>query len=767
MGRLSISGIIYNFNHMITSTSSDNSLFDIARAFVAHTGCNLFLTGKAGTGKTTFLRQIRESLPKEMVVVAPTGVAAINAGGVTMHSFFQLPFGPFVPKGSWASAQNESVHNAATLISKIRFNDTKRQLLRNLELLIIDEVSMVRADMLDAMDAILRHFRKKRHQPFGGVQVLFIGDLFQLPPVVQDSEWEILRPYYDSPFFFDAQVLREHPPVCIELQKVFRQSDDQFVKLLNRVRDNQLTQEDLDLLNSTYQPAFSPPKEANFITLSTHNHKAAAINERELGKLPGKSYRYKASVEGDFSDKAYPADEVLELREGAQIMFIKNDKGEYRRYYNGKIGLVSHLDAEGGITVRFPNEEEEITLEKENWDNIRYSFNEESQSIEEKKLGQFSQYPIRLAWAITIHKSQGLTFERAIIDAGSSFSPGQVYVALSRLTGMSGLVLHSRIGPEAVRSDDRVVSYMRHRGNEKELLDILQQEQQKYMALMLTEAFEWAEVNGAIYGLLKSLEKRKLPKPSVALETAQTLLQQSLELKKVSERFIPKVGQLLQQVPESLPHLKERVAAAAGYFTKEIKSGLLAPLTQHAQEAFGWKRVKQYTNDLKSLEGVFLDKIYRVHRASLLATGMAAGQSLTEIMQEAGNSRSRWVDEVKEKFPHQRPTEKAEKKKKAPPGETYRITQELYREGKSIEDIARERNLSPSTIETHMARLVSQGELTAVGILGPEKTEMIRQAIAATKPPLLNEVMRKLGDEFSFGEVRIVMAQHPQATKDS
>jgi hypothetical protein len=738
-----------------------NPLFDIAKAFVAHTGRNLFLTGKAGTGKTTFLREIRNSLPKEMVVVAPTGVAAINAGGVTIHSFFQIPFGPFVPKGSWASAQNEGVHNASTFLSKVRIADSKRQIIRNMDLLIIDEVSMVRADMLDAIDTLLRYIRRKNHLPFGGVQVLFIGDLLQLPPVVQDHEWEILRQYYDSPFFFDARVLADHPPVCIELQKVYRQSDTTFIQLLNRVRDNKLSHQDLEFLNSHFKPHFKAPNDPShqYITLSTHNYKASQINESELNKLPGDAYRFKAKVEGDFSEKSYPADEVLVLKEGAQVMFIKNDKGEYRRYFNGKLGVVSHLDKEGGIRVKFPEEDEEIELELEEWDNIRYSFDEETQSIEEEKLGRFLQYPLRLAWAITIHKSQGLTFERAIVDAGAAFSPGQVYVALSRLTGLEGLVLHSRIPQEAVMSDERVIQFMRIQPSQDELLHILKKEQKVYLEAMLMDAFEWGEHIRLLQTLLRSLEKRKLPKPSEAQNCLKEVLQGTIELETVAKKFTPKIKHLLTQAPQSLPFLQERVEAAVKYFSKEIQEKLEGPLQLHLHQVFTWKRVKQYTNDLKALQQQLHDKTARMHRAAVLAAGMAAGKDIAEILNEAGKARKNAVLEILKDTP---PPPPDVPKPRREVGETYQITLDMWKSGKSMEDIATERHLAISTIESHLARLVLTGSLRLGEILQEEKINIIQQAIAATEPPLLNEVMRKLGDGFTYGEVRMVMAESSQ-----
>src|SRR5579871_1540171 len=347
---------------------TSNFLFQMAVQFVNQTSRHIFLTGKAGTGKTTFLKFIKENSFKKIAVVAPTGVAAINAGGVTMYSFFQLPFGPYIPTQS--SGWGNDITNQNTLFKNIRFNNDKRELLRELELLIIDEVSMVRADMLDATDAILRHFRRQPLLPFGGIQVLYIGDLFQLPPVINNSEWEILQQHYQSPFFFDALVVKQAPPVLIELKKIYRQNEEKFISILNNIRDKKASKEDLEQLHEHYRPDFHSKNEEHYITLTTHNNKANDINQNKLRRLKEKLFEFKGELTGDFNEKALPAEMFLQLKEGAQVMFIKNDKGEFRRYYNGKIGSVSRIDGEK-IFVRFENEEKEIEVEKETWNNIR------------------------------------------------------------------------------------------------------------------------------------------------------------------------------------------------------------------------------------------------------------------------------------------------------------------------------------------------------------------------------------------------------------
>ena len=431
---------------MSQAFDTQNDIFAKAVAFVNQTQQPIFLTGKAGTGKTTFLKFIRENSYKKMAITAPTGVAAMNAGGTTLHALFWLPFGVFIEDYplQWGES-DQFIYNKHRLFSTIKLTKNRRAILQELELLVIDEVSMVRADTLDAIDVILKSVRRDM-RPFGGVQVLFIGDLYQLPPVVQDREWQVLRDYYSSVFFFDAKVFKQQPPVLIELQKIYRQQDSAFINILNKIRNNETTNSDLDELNTHYKPDFIAPEGEQYITLTSHNRLADQINQEKLESLETKLHQIKSIIKDEFQNGLFPAEETLSLRVGAQVMFIKNDVGDERRYFNGKIGTVKDIQVEKHkIIVSFPNGEEDVEVKRETWENIRYSYNKGDDKIEEEVLGTFSQFPLRLAWAITIHKSQGLTFEKAIIDAGTSFAAGQVYVALSRLTGLEGLVLRSRV----------------------------------------------------------------------------------------------------------------------------------------------------------------------------------------------------------------------------------------------------------------------------------------------------------------------------------
>ncbi len=444
-------------------------MFQLATQLVNQSNRNIFLTGKAGTGKTTFLKYIRENCHKQMAIVAPTGVAAINAGGVTIHSFFQLPFAPFIPEATGFTGNNEETVNRHSLLSRLRFNSDKRKVLQQLELLVIDEISMVRCDVLDAVDAVLRHIRQRPNERFGGVQLLFIGDMLQLPPVVKEQEWRLLSDHYNGQYFFDSKVLQEEPPVYVEFNKIYRQSDEQFIAVLNQVRNNELDEDGMKILERRFQPSFRRSKQDGYIILTTHNDKAREINARELSGLDGSSFTYEAEIKGEFSDRAYPADEILYLKTGAQVMFIRNDAAENgKRFFNGKIGTVSRLEAEK-IFVQCEGDSYEIEVGKEEWENIRYTVNKTNRQLESDVLGSFQQYPLRLAWAITIHKSQGLTFDKAIIDAGEAFAPGQVYVALSRCTNLEGMVLQSRVRSQSLFMDARIKQFSNRAATDDQL----------------------------------------------------------------------------------------------------------------------------------------------------------------------------------------------------------------------------------------------------------------------------------------------------------
>lgn len=539
----------------------DNSELQLAWQFIENTGTHLFLTGKAGTGKTTFLRRLQEETPKRMVVLAPTGIAAINAGGVTIHSFFQLSFAPFVPETTFNSAQ---MH--------YRFSKEKRNIIRSMDLLVIDEISMVRADLLDAVDAALRRYRD-REKPFGGVQLLMIGDLQQLAPVVKDDDWELLRKHYETPYFFASRALKETTYMTIELKKVYRQSDTFFLSLLNKIRENKADDEVLNELNRRYQPGFHPRKEEGYIRLTTHNYQAQQVNDRELASLSGHAYSFRAKVEGNFPEYSYPADEVLTIKDGAQIMFLKNDASSERRYYNGMIGEVVKVDGKR-ILVRGKESDNEFDLLQEEWANCKYILDENTKEITEVIEGVFRQYPIRLAWAITIHKSQGLTFERAIIDARNSFAHGQTYVALSRCKTLEGMVLESPLRRETIISDSVVDDFTREVEQNTPGTVQLHDMQRAYFYDLVSDLFNFYSLEQAYNRLLRLIDEdlyKLFPKQLAEYKALVPHIKERIV--DVSLRFRNQYTRLIQEKDDYAidEELQQRLRSGAVYFKKEIE----------------------------------------------------------------------------------------------------------------------------------------------------------------------------------------------------
>ena len=536
------------------ATIERNDIFDLAYRFITETQESIFLTGKAGTGKTTFLKYLREHSSKNMIVAAPTGVAAINAGGVTLHSLFQLPLHPFLPTES----------NKLQLLQNIRYNKQRIMLLRKMELLVIDEVSMVRCDVIDAIDSILKSVRRNHTTAFGGVQILFIGDLYQLPPVAKNDEWRILNEYYSSPFFFDSKAVKELQPLLIELNKIYRQKEESFVELLNKVRNNQMGREDYDLLHNRFIQGFQPGTEEKFITLTSHNNQADNINQLKLQKLNTTAYTFKARIEGEFPENIYPAEAQLVLKEGAQVMFIKNDVAG-KKYFNGKIGVVAKV-AKDKIVIRCDGEDIEVS--EETWDNVRYKLNTTDEKLEQHILGRFYQFPLRLAWAITIHKSQGLTFDKVMIDAAASFSSGQVYVALSRCTSLGGIVLLSKIPPTAIYSNQQVVSAQSALAPKGSLAERFAGARQLFTLQLLSELFLMEEIDKAANALQSAIETHHEKLNDETLQWLQHFIAQQKKEKNVGEKFISRIYEFMKAEPviENNPALQKRIQDAANYF---------------------------------------------------------------------------------------------------------------------------------------------------------------------------------------------------------
>jgi len=556
-----------------------NPQLELAFDFLQYTNQNIFLTGKAGTGKTTFLRNLKKLSPKRMVVVAPTGVAAINAGGVTIHSFFQMSFGPQIPVDPDQQRQVAVPVDGNVAAGIKRFSREKINIIRSLDLLVIDEISMVRADILDGIDEVLRRY-KNRYKAFGGVQLLMIGDLQQLAPVVKDDDWAILKPYYDTCFFFSSHALKRSKFMGIELNHIFRQSDQQFIDLLNKVRENRLDEATLQELNKRYIPGFNPEEKEGYITLTTHNYQSQQINDLKLGALKTKSYHFKAKVEGEFPEYSYPTDPELELKVGAQVMFVKNDTE--KRFYNGKIGKIAGID-DDRIDVLCPGETFPIEVERAEWQNSKYTLNETTQEIDEDVIGTFTQFPLKLAWAITIHKSQGLTFEKAIIDARASFAHGQVYVALSRCRTLEGLVLSSPIAGFSVKNDTTVIQFSDDVERNQPGAAELEQSRKDYVQQLLSELFDFKPLLRQIHYLQKLWEEHS----AQLLGTLKTQLDSmtiplQTEMINVAQKFENQLRQLIATTPnaEENQQLQERVKKASEYFSGRLDQVIGQPFSK-------------------------------------------------------------------------------------------------------------------------------------------------------------------------------------------
>ena len=720
--------------------SENNEIAELAAKYVNTTNRHIFLTGKAGTGKTTFLKYIVEHTYKNCVVAAPTGIAAINAGGVTLHSLLQLPFGTYVPENIQLTASASKINTPRTLFQDAKFNASKRKLVQELELLIIDEVSMLRADLLDCIDQTLRHLRKRKFEPFGGLQILFIGDLMQLPPVVREDELPLLRPYYNSPYFFEARALKEHPPILVELQKIFRQTDQKFINLLNRLRNNEQNEDDYETLIEHYQADLSEIDTEGYIHLTTHNRKADAINESRLAELDGETYSYFAEVKGDFPENLFPLPENLELKEGAQIMFIKNDPSGEGKFYNGKIGHVSRLE-EGKIWVNF-EDDHEISVQSYVWENKRYVLNKTTSEIEEKFLGSFEQFPLKLAWAVTVHKSQGLTFEKAILDLSGTFAPGQLYVALSRLTSLDGLILSSLPGRPPML-DPSLISFSESFQGTKELQENLGKDRKEYLREFAKRAFNFDPLLRELSYHEQSFNKaenRSLKQQY--LEWTRSIINDTAPLKKTGDTFMVQIDQILSN-EEYLPALSERLNKARGYFENAL-NGLIERFTNHQKQIKSESKVKTYLKELEELKDLYLFQIRQITKIALLVEKATQNGILTKSDLRASGSFNNLHIQVS------KPT----KKDKTP---TAQISYNLYRQGKTIDQIANDRGLVKGTIQGHLCQFVENGELDVSELLSTMKLNSIIDAYHRGKTSS-GELKDSLGDGYGYTEIKLALA---------
>lgn len=840
-----------------TFSAGSNRELELARQFIEQTDTNVFLTGKAGTGKTTFLKQLRANSPKRMVVVAPTGVAAINAGGVTIHSFFQLPLSPYVPGMSFSESGRK----------QYSFSKEKKNILRSLDLLVIDEISMVRADLLDAIDSVLRRY-KDHTRPFGGVQLLMIGDLQQLSPVVKESEVHLLKPHYETFYFFGSHALRQSRYVTIELKTIYRQTDEQFVGILNAIRERRIDNQLLARLNERHIPGFKAEDADGYIRLTTHNHTAQHYNEQRLAAIPSQAYSFQAEVKGNFSEALYPAEASLTLKQGAQVMFIRNDESGQGRYYNGKIGHVQTVTPHN-IVVRC-DDGAAFNVEPSEWANSRYTLDEATKEIREEVEGTFRQYPLRLAWAITIHKSQGLTFEKAVIDAAASFAHGQVYVALSRCKTLEGLVLASPVTASAIISDDAVADFM-HSGATltEEATKRLGRLQYDYFYKLLDELFNFQFLRRDFDQVRRLLDEYFYRLyPALLEQYGKTATPFKEQLTDVADRFRQQYTALMQQSADHTTdrHLQERIGKAATYFHQKLDELLMELLTVtkvetdnqairkrmdeavfNLRESFYLKRelMRHFGTHVFSasdylqakavvtLEGsdtlfnpkpskatkkkgrsassmtdniptdILYPQLYKALQEWRRQKSGELGLPAYTILQQKAlicmaNSMPETIERLidipyfgkrgGEKFGEEilaiirhfieehgheldeRPTPisrtelekqlkaeaKAEREKNKPPKvDTKEQTYLLYKEGKSIDEIAALRGLARTTIEIHLAHYVAKGELPLSDFIPEEKVRRIRAVLPKTSS--LTEAKNLLGDAISYGEIRMVM----------
>ncbi|MBP8792997.1 MAG: helix-turn-helix domain-containing protein [Lutibacter sp.] len=807
-----------------------NKELELAWEFVNKTNRSIFLTGKAGTGKTTFLHRLKMDSLKRLVVVAPTGVAAINAKGVTIHSFFQMPFGPILP---------DTDLNASNGFNR-KFSKTKINIIKSMDLLVIDEISMVRADLLDGIDRTLRRFRN-RNKVFGGVQVLMIGDLQQLSPVIKDNEWELLRAHYNNGFFFSSHAYQESDAISIELKHIYRQENPVFIEILNEIRNNALTETSAKELNKRYVPDFVPDPNAGYISLTTHNNKADATNNAELAKLKTKSHSYKAVVDGKFPDYAYPNNETLELKVGAQVMFIKNDSDPEKRYFNGKIGKVIHLDKDE-VVVSCPDDEFNINTKPEVWENINYTVDPVTKTISEEKIGAFTQMPLRLAWSITIHKSQGLTFEKAIIDAQGAFAHGQTYVALSRCKSLEGLVLKSKIHSNQIISDNNVLRFNKNAEQHEPDETVLAISERNFQLDLIVEVFDFYDFLYPINRILDIYYNNKTSIEGRVEAPLLTIKNSVTQLLKVNAGFIAQLKQLVENegLPEMSEIIQDRFIKAIAYFKTEVETQIISSLktfsyttdnkaietdiTKNSDEleellatkilyfnnmtngfftkTFLELRIKAVFNSKeapKKLRKIVVDDTPNIELFELLRTlrnelsqendvanfQVFTQKALYEICETLPTTKSKLlkingmgetrvekygsaiINVIKiyceenniETNQDADIFEEAKPKKQKSINNSKKISLEMFKSGKSIFEIAKERSFVQTTILNHLTAFIPTGEIKVTDLMSVENYNELKELIPKKTFENLSDLKNQLDDKFSYGELRLILEE--------
>jgi hypothetical protein len=742
-----------------------------ALRFINQTQQSVFLTGKAGTGKTTLLKEIIATTHKNTVVVAPTGIAALNAGGVTIHSMFQLPFGGFIPDNSAPQfSDTTKFETKATLRRHFKMSGQKRAVIQNMELLIIDEVSMLRADLLDAMDFMMQSVRKKS-TPFGGVQVLFIGDLLQLPPIIRDEEWRTLRTYYRGKFFFHAHVIQQYPPLYIELSKIYRQTDDRFISVLNNLRNNEITAADIQMLNEFVQPNFDLKANKGYITLTTHNAKADVMNSQSLEDLEGKQTTFLPAINGDFPEKIYPIDPHLQLKVGAQIMFVKNDLSQEKNYFNGKMGIVKTMTSKE-IWVHFPDEDKTIEVDKYEWQNIRYTVNEMTKEIEEEVLGTFVHYPIKLAWAITVHKSQGLTFDKAALDVSQVFLPGQAYVALSRLRSLNGLILLSPLRMNGISNDQDVMDYAENKASDEALANALKKETKNFILNYLKNSFDWnilaQEWRNHQFSYNGDAENSAKSKHATWAQNQAGVIWQLLE---PSSKFLNQLDKLFQSEQLEFNHISDRINAAFNYFMVPMDQ-LLYEILWKLEEVKRLKKAKTFHDELLVLDDLQTKAILQLMKAKLMVATLVAGEAISkekltspEIKQYKTSKVERVFEDFKkvnitliedEKDSDRYATKKSGTKE--PKKTTVELTHELWLEKKTIQEIAIIRKYNQETILSHLTKLIQSQTITISEVVPEDKLKELTEAFSGYQEESVSPLKEKYGDKFTWEELRMYKA---------